>query len=125
MSSTEVDAFLAALPKDKRETLERLRKTLKAAVPEAEETITYGIPGFKYQGRPFVSYRASKDHCSFFVMSNITLKSFKDELKGYDTDTGTIRFPVRGTLPAGLVKKLVKARMAETDAAIVKKGKKK
>lgn len=125
MSTREVNDYLAMLPKDKRDTLEKLRQTIKTALPKGQEVITYGVPGFTYQGRPIISYKASKNHCSFFVMSNQTLKGFKKEIDKYDTDTGTIRFPVGGKLPAGLVKKLVKARMAETDAAVAKKGNKK
>lgn len=114
--TASVDKFLAALPKDKRHTLEKLRKQIAAAAPNAEEIITYGMPGYSYMGRPLVSYKASKNHCSFYVMSNSTLKAFKTELKGYDTDTGTIRFEIGKGLSTALVKKLVQARMKETEA---------
>lgn len=117
MTAKEIEAKLAALPKEKRDTLEKLRKSIAAAVPGAKESLTYGIPGFKYMGKPLVSYNAAKNHCSFYVISNTTLKSFKNELRGYDTDTGTIRFPIGASLPAALVKKLVNARMAEIEAS--------
>ncbi len=121
MTSVEVDAYLAALPKEKRDTLQRLRKKIQVVAPDAEETITYRLPGFKYMGKPLVSYNAATNHCSFHVMSNTTFKGFKTELKDYDTDTGTIRFPVGGTLPAALVKKLVKARMQEVETSLTRK----
>lgn len=121
----EIDAILAGLPKDKRDTLQVLRKTIRAAAPKAQEALSYGIPAFKYKDRPLVSYNAAKAHCSFYVMSPAVITAHKKDLAKYDTDTGTIRFPVGGKLPAGLVKKLVKARMAETDSAIAKKTKKK
>ncbi len=121
MTSKEVNAYLATLPKDKSDTLQKLRKSIAAAAPKAEEAISYGIPAYKYLGRPLVSYNVAKNHCSFYVMSNTALKVFKADLKGYDTDTGTIRFPIGGSLPAALVKKLVKARMKETEASSKRK----
>jgi uncharacterized protein YdhG (YjbR/CyaY superfamily) len=122
--ATEVDTYLATLPKDKRDTLQKLRKSIKAAAPSAEEAITYGIPGFRYRGKPLVSYNAAKEHCSLFVMSNTALKPFAKDLKGYKTSTGTVRFLIGSSLPATLVKRLVKARMAETDAVFDKKKEK-
>jgi uncharacterized protein YdhG (YjbR/CyaY superfamily) len=121
MTSKDVDAYLAALPKEKRDTLQKLRQTIQAVVPGAEEVITYRLPGFKYKGKPLVGYNAATSHCSFYVMSNTTLKGFKTELKGYDTDTGTVRFAVGGSLPAALVKKLVEARMQEVETSLKRK----
>jgi uncharacterized protein YdhG (YjbR/CyaY superfamily) len=121
MTSKEVDAYLAALPKEKRDTLQKLRKTIQAMVPDAEEVITYRLLGVKYKGKPLVGYNAATNHCAFYVMSNTALKGFKDELKGYDTDTGTVRFPVGSALPATLVKKLVRARMREIESSIKRK----
>jgi len=116
-----VSDYFATLPKGKRDTLQKLRKSIAAAAPKAEEAISYGLPAYKYMGRPLVSYNAAKNHCSFYVMSNTTLKSFRAELKDYDTDTGTIRFPIGGSLPAALVKKLVNARMKEIEAGAKRK----
>jgi len=121
MTSKEVNDFLAALPKEKRDTLQNLRKTIHTVALEAEEVIIYRLPGFKYKGKPLVSYNAATKHCSFYVMSNSTLKGFKDEVKEYDTDTGTIRFAIGGLLPTALVRKLVKARMREVESSLRRK----
>lgn len=114
---TEVDAFLAALPDDTRTALQRLRELIARAAPEAVETIAYGVPAFKYRGRPLVSFGAGKGHCAFYVQSPAVMDAHRDELQGYDTSKGTIRFVPDGPLPAELVTKLVRARLAETDAS--------
>lgn len=111
----DVDAYLAALPKDARDALETLRKTIKSASPEAEEVISYQIPMFKQQG-PLVSFAAFKDHLSFFVQSPSVMEAHEKELKGYSTAKGTVHFTIDKPLPAALVKKLVRARIAENEA---------
>jgi uncharacterized protein YdhG (YjbR/CyaY superfamily) len=116
--STEIDEFLAKLPPATREALENLRRTIAAAAPDAIEGIGYGVPAFKYRSRPLVSFGAGKDHCSFYVQSPAVLDEHRDELAGYDTAKGTIRFRPEKPLPIRLVKKLVKARIAEVNAAI-------
>ena len=120
MPAEDVDDYLAALPDDSRAALESLRATVKAAAPEAVETISYRIPTFKYRGS-LVAYAAFKNHCSFFVMSPSVMAVHEEELKHYDTSTGTIRFPANKPLPAALVKKIVAARIAENEAAKKKK----
>jgi uncharacterized protein YdhG (YjbR/CyaY superfamily) len=116
--SSEIDTFLASLPREMREPLEALRGTIATAAPDAVEGIGYGVPAFKYRGRPLVSFGAGKDHCSFYVQSPAVMDAHRNELAGYDTAKGTIRFAPDEPLPAGLVTKLVKARIAETDAAL-------
>jgi uncharacterized protein YdhG (YjbR/CyaY superfamily) len=118
--STEVDEFLARLPLATREALETLRGTIAAAAPEAVEGIGYGVPAFKYRGRPLVSFGAGKDHCSFYVQSPAVMDAYRHELAQYDTAKGTIRFRPEKSLPSGLVSKLVKARIGEVDAAVGK-----
>jgi uncharacterized protein YdhG (YjbR/CyaY superfamily) len=115
--SPEVDEFLANVPAPSRMVLEQLRQTIRALVPEATEKIGYGIPAFYYKGRPLVSYGAGKSHCSFYVQSPAVMEAHRDDLEGYDTAKGTIRFQSDRPLPAELVEKLVQARMAETDDA--------
>lgn len=110
------DDYLAALHKDNRTALEKLRKTIQAAAPKAEECISYGLAAFKLNGKPLVALGATESHCAFYLMSNSTVAAHADELEKYDTSTGTIRFPANKPLPAALVKKLVKARMAENAA---------
>lgn len=115
--SAEIDAFLTGLAEEMREPLEDLRRTIATAAPEAVEGIAYGVPAFRYRGRPLVSFGAGKDHCSFYVQSPAVMDAHRDELSAYDTAKGTIRFAPDDPLPAALVTKLVKARIAETDAA--------
>jgi len=107
-----VDEYLAALSDDKRAALERLRKTIRAAAPKAQECISYQIPAFRLNGRLLVAFGAAANHCSFYPGA-FPVGAYKKELKGYDTSKGTIRFPADKPLPAALVRKLVKARIAE------------
>ena len=116
MPSTEVDHVLAALPEDARTALAALRRTIAAAAPEAVESISYGVPAFKYRGRPLVSFGAAKNHCSLYVQSPAVMEAHRDELASYDTSKGTVRFAPGAPPPDALVTKLVQARMAETDA---------
>jgi uncharacterized protein YdhG (YjbR/CyaY superfamily) len=109
-----IDEYLAALSADKRAALERIRKAVRAAAPRAEECISYGLPAFRLDGKPLVAFGAATNHCSFFPMSASTVEAFRDELEGYETSKGTIRFPPGKPLPATLVRKLVKARIAES-----------
>lgn len=110
---TTIDAYLAALSADKRAALQELRKTIRAAAPRAEECISYSLPALRLNGRPLVAFGASANHCAFYLMSSSTLTAFKDELRSYDISKGTIRFQPDDPLPATLVRKLVKARIAE------------
>ena len=107
-----VDEYLATLSDDKRAALERLRKTIRAAAPKAEECISYQLPAFRLNGM-LVAFGATANHCAFYPMSSSTVAAHKDELKDYDTSKGTIRFQPDHPLPAALVRKLVKARIAE------------
>jgi uncharacterized protein YdhG (YjbR/CyaY superfamily) len=107
-----IDEYLAALSDDKRAALEKLRKTIKAAAPEAEECISYQIPAFRLNGM-LVGFGATTNHCAFYPMSSSTVEAHKDELRDYDTSKGTIRFQADKPLPVALVRKLVKVRIAE------------
>ncbi len=107
-----IDAYLAALSDDKRVALEGLRKVIRAAAPGAEECISYGVPAYRLGGM-LVGFVATEKHCAFYLMSGSMVKTFQDELAGYDTSKGTIRFQAEKPLPTALVRKLVKARIAE------------
>ncbi|HEX9635189.1 MAG TPA: DUF1801 domain-containing protein [Candidatus Limnocylindria bacterium] len=111
--AASVDEFLAAVPTDKRAALEDLRRVIRAAAPEATELINYGVPMFRQNGRNLVSYAAAKDHCSFYVQSPAVMEAHAADLKGYETTKGTVHFSPDKPIPADLVTKLVKARMAE------------
>lgn len=113
--SPDVDEYLAVLPAEPRAALEALRKMIKAAAPDATETISYQIPTFKLGGRPLVGFAAFKGHCGFYLMSTSVLDELRDELEPYETAKGTIRFAADRPLPTALVKKLVKARVAENE----------
>ena len=110
-----VDEFLAAVPPDKRAALLRLRATIRAAAPKATEGISYGVPMFKLGGKPLVSVGHGAGHCSFYVQSPAVMRAHAADLRAYETGKGSIRFPANRPLPAGLVTKLVKARIAEVD----------
>lgn len=103
-----VDAYLAAVSPEQRSALERLRATIRAAAPQAEECISYGIPGYKLNGY-LVGFGAGKNHCSFYP--GAIVQDLKADLKNYDLSKGTIRFQPDKPLPATLVKKLVKLRV--------------
>ena len=107
-----IDEYLTQLSQDKRASLERLRRAIKAAAPKAEECISYQIPGFRLDGKLLVSFGAATNHCAFYPGA-LPVKAHQDELKAYDTSKGTIRFPADRPLPAKLVRKLVKTRIAE------------
>src|SRR6202171_596789 len=117
-----VDGYLAALPEEARATLEKIRKAIKAAAPKAAEVISYQMPMYKHHGM-LVGFAAFKDHCSFFPGAK-PIATHKDELKAYETSKGTIRFPIAKPLPAALVKKLVKTRVAENEKRLNEKLKK-
>jgi uncharacterized protein YdhG (YjbR/CyaY superfamily) len=109
-----VDEYLAGVPEPARSTLKRMRAVIRSAVPpQATETISYGIPAFKYKGS-LVWFAGFSDHCSLFPTASV-IQTFKNELKGYKTSKGTIRFPVDKPLPAALLKKLVQARVAQVE----------
>jgi uncharacterized protein YdhG (YjbR/CyaY superfamily) len=111
----DVDAYLASAPRELRTVLENLREAIKTAAPKAEEVISYQIPTYKYHG-PLVHFVARASYCSFIAVSKTVLEKFKDELAGYDTSGTTIHFTAENPLPAALVKKIVKARVAENEA---------
>ncbi len=111
-----IDEYLAGVSAEQRAALERLRKAIRAAAPNAEEYIGYGLAAFRLDGRPLVAFGASANHCAFYPMSSSTVEAHKVELKGYDTSKGTIRFHADSPLPAVLVRKLVKARIAENES---------
>lgn len=118
-----IEAYLAKIPEPARSTLEKIRATIRATVPaEAAECISYGMPAFRHKGA-LVGYAAFKEHCSFFPMSATLLDDFAADLKDHRTSKGTLQFPVDKPLPAPLLKKLVKARVAQNEAKSALKAK--
>lgn len=114
--SNSVEEYLAALPDDARDTLEKVRQAVRAAAPAATEKIGYGMPGFYLDGHPLTYYAAFKNHCSLFPASPAVIEAFAEDLERYEVAKGTIRFPIGKPLPAALVKKIVKARIRENEA---------
>ena len=110
----DVDEYLARVPEPARSTLNKIRAVIRSAVPpEATEAISWGMPAFKYKGL-LLGFAAFSNHCSLFPGASV-IEALKDELKGFPTSKGTIRFPMDKPLPAALVKKLVKARIAANE----------
>jgi uncharacterized protein YdhG (YjbR/CyaY superfamily) len=109
------DEYLAALYDDQRAALQRLRKIIRAAAPKAEECISYGLAAFRLNGRLLVALGAAANHCALYPGSGSTVAEFKGELKGYETTKGSIHFQPGKPLPAALVRKVVKARIAENE----------
>ncbi len=115
VASKNVDEYLAGVPEPARSTLSKVRAVIRSVVPpEATETVSYRMPVFKYKGM-LIGFAAFSNHCSLFVMNPSVMDSFRSELKGYQTSKGTIHFPLDKPLAATLVKKLVKARIAQNE----------
>ncbi len=108
-----VEEYMASLPGAARAALEELRTTIRAAAPGATETISYGMPTFKDQGRMLVSIAAFKDHCSLFPASQVVRDELGEELAPYVSGKGTIRFRAGEPIPAALVARVVRVRLAE------------
>ena len=114
VTAKSVEEYLAGVSEPARSTLNRIRSAIRSAVPaEALEGISYGIPAIKYKG-VLLWFAAFSEHCSLFPGSSV-IKAFREELKDFEISKGTIRFPVDKPLPTTLVKKMVKARLAEKE----------
>jgi len=110
-----MDEYLAGVPEPARTTLNKIRAAIRsAAPPEATETISYGIPAFKYKG-VLVWFAAFSDHCSLFPTASV-IEKFRSDLKRYSTSKGTIQFPTDKPLPTALIRKMVKARVSQVDS---------
>ena len=108
-----IDGYLAGLSAENRAALQKVRRAVHAAAPKAEECIAYGIPAFRLNGKLIAAFKAAAHHCSFHPMSGDTVMTLKADLSGYSTTQGTVRFSARAGLPATLIRRLVRARIAE------------
>jgi uncharacterized protein YdhG (YjbR/CyaY superfamily) len=111
MSSKQVLAHLAKVPEPQKTTLLTLRETILEIIPEAEEVISYGFPGYRLNGKVICGFDAFKNHCSFFPHSSLVIPQLEKELKNYKTSKGALQFPVDKPLPKSIVRKLITTRM--------------
>jgi uncharacterized protein YdhG (YjbR/CyaY superfamily) len=112
---TTIDAYLASVPGARRTALRKLRKMIRSVVPKAEECISYGIPAFRFRGAVVAGFCARREGCSYFPFSGSTLGTLADQLGGYERTKSSLHFLPGQPLPAKLVRRLVKARLAELD----------
>jgi uncharacterized protein YdhG (YjbR/CyaY superfamily) len=108
-----VDEYMAAVPDDRRAPLEALRRTIRAAAPEAVESIAYDMPAFRLNDAFLVSYASFKNHFSLFPASAAVVEALGDEIRPYVAGKGTMRFPTNVPVPTHLVTKVVKVRLDE------------
>src|SRR5580704_18076295 len=111
MSAVEIDDYLQRLDEPKRSTLSRLRRDILAVVPDAEQCISYGVPGFKIEGKTVAGFAAFKNHLSYLPHSGSVFPELHNELEDYVTSTGALRFAIDKPLPAPLVEKLIAVRL--------------
>lgn len=113
MPPKDIDAYLAGLDDTKRKTLQRLRETILSVVPDATETISYGMPAFKVEGKTIAGFAAFKNHLSYMPHSGTVVAALGEDVAGYTTTKGSLQFPIDKPLPKALVKKLIGARLDE------------
>ena len=106
----EVDKYIAGFPRDVQQILKKIRATIWKAAPKAEESISYGIPTYKLNGRPLIYFAGHKSHVGLYPMAGAIRQKFKKELSGYEGGKGTIRLPLDEPIPYALIGRLVKFR---------------
>jgi uncharacterized protein YdhG (YjbR/CyaY superfamily) len=111
MSSKQVTAHIAKIPEPQKSTLVQLRQTIQEIIPNAEEVISYGFPGYRLNGKVICGFDAFKNHCSFFPHSSLVIPELEKELANYKTSKGALQFPINKPLPKALVRKLIATRL--------------
>jgi uncharacterized protein YdhG (YjbR/CyaY superfamily) len=115
-TQTKIDDYISSLSDDFKICLTNLRSTIKQIVPSAKEGFIYGVPGFKYKGKNLVCYAAFTKHCGFYPLSPAMIKLFSNELQGFQTSKGTIRFTALDPIPNDLLEKILTARVTELES---------
>ena len=110
MSAAEIDAYLAALGEPQRSTLERLRRSILKAAPDAEQCISYAVPGFREKGTVIAGFAAFKNHNAYLPHSGSVFGKLEPELAGFERTTGSLHFPLDDPLSDELVARLVQAK---------------
>jgi uncharacterized protein YdhG (YjbR/CyaY superfamily) len=109
------DEYVASLPEPQKGELERLRRVVRQEVPGVEESESYGMPAFKYNKRPLLGFRASKNHLSVFPFSPEAVEAARGALAGFDLSKGTVRFTPNNPLPDSALKQLLRHRLREIE----------
>ena len=122
MTAREIDKYLAGLDEPKRSTLEKLRQTIRAVIPDAEECISYGMPAFRLNGKVIAGFAAFKNHLAYLPHSGSLFAKLADDLAGYDSTPGSLHFPIDKPLPKALFKKLIATRLREVRGRAIDKG---
>ena len=113
MAARDIDGYLAGVDEPKRSTLNALRVTIRSVLPEAEECLSYGCPAFKLNGKTVAGFAAFKNHLSYLPHSGSVFPELREELAGYSTSSGALRFPIDEPLPRDLVEKLIAVRLRQ------------
>jgi uncharacterized protein YdhG (YjbR/CyaY superfamily) len=113
MPPQDIDSYLATVDEPRRATLEELRRSILAAIPEAEQCISYGMPAFKVRGKTVAGFAAFKNHLSYLPHSGSVLEKLSGDLGSYQSTKGSLHFAIDEPLPSGLVDKLVNTRLQE------------
>jgi uncharacterized protein YdhG (YjbR/CyaY superfamily) len=109
------DEYLANVPEPHKTELERVRQAVRRAVPDAEESVSYGMPAFKYKKRPLLGFRVSKNHLSVFPFSPEAVDAARDALAGFDLSKGTVRFTPDKPIPDAALEELLRYRLREIE----------
>lgn len=112
MTAAEIDAYLDQVEEPKRSTLQSLRRSIRAVVPDAEECISYGHPAFRVGGKVVAGFAAFKNHLAYLPHSGQVLSDLERELGGYTHTSGSLHFAIDEPLPDDLVRRLVETKLA-------------
>ena len=113
VTKSEIRAYIAALPPDTRRIIKMIRATIVASAPAATEHFSYGIPGFRFDGKPLMWYAGWKQHVGMYPMTATVKRANATGLIGYEVSKGTVRFPLAKPPSAALIKRLIQTRVAE------------